>query len=103
MAPFDASPCLVKTQRARHHAAQFLAIAKDIESAGNQLITETERDGRSVTVTARLVSPLPSALSCIAGDVVHNLRCALDHLVCLEVQMNGGEIDRQQFPVCRNR
>lgn len=52
--------------------------------------------------TSRFVieRPIPLALSVIMGDVLHNLRSCLDHLVGCFVEQHGGEIGRHHtFPI----
>lgn len=45
---------------------------------------------------------IPSELALIAGDVLQNLRTALDHLVCALVHANGKEItNRHMFPISK--
>src|ERR1700733_5044928 len=44
--------------------------------------------------------PIPPSLVCIAGDVIHNLRSALDHIVCALVQANGNSVIKEnEFPI----
>ena len=49
-------------------------------------------------------TPLPGRLSLIAGDCVHNIRCALDHLAMALAVANGASLDDRSvaFPVCSN-
>jgi hypothetical protein len=49
-------------------------------------------------------TPLPGRLSLIAGDCVHNFRCALDHLAMALAVANGASPDDRgvAFPVCGN-
>jgi hypothetical protein len=48
--------------------------------------------------------PLPSSLSLSAGDVIHNLRSALDHLIYQLVIANGGKPDTSTaFPLWRTK
>lgn len=45
--------------------------------------------------------PLPLRIGVVLGDLVHNLRSALDHLVWQAVVRNGREPGvRHQFPIC---
>ena len=47
------------------------------------------------------VQPLPARWGIIVGDIVHNIRSALDHLVTQLVIVNGQTPDRNHaFPVC---
>jgi len=100
MRSFDITPVLLKTQRAREHLAQLNPLQKAIGSPG-YLGTDVQRDGRDVVVRLRVNGPTPLQIGCIVGDVVHNLRTALDYLACLAVEWNGSAPTKQtQFPVC---
>jgi hypothetical protein len=45
-------------------------------------------------ITMRMSEPLPAVVSAIAGDVIHNLRSALDLMICDLVRQNGGHVTR---------
>jgi hypothetical protein len=50
----------------------------------------------------REYKPLPAFIPLRIGDVAHNLRAALDHLVCLAVERNGNPVlTDTAFPVWR--
>ena len=100
MSSFNVTPALVKTQRAREHLAQLNPLQQEIGSPG-YLGTDIQRDGRDVVVRLTVKGSTPSRIGCIVGDVVHNLRTALDYLAYLAVEWNGKVPTRQtQFPVC---
>jgi hypothetical protein len=43
---------------------------------------------------------MPPSIGLVVGDVVHNLRCALDHLVCeLRTPANKAQPCKTQFPI----
>src|SRR5580704_10825981 len=47
------------------------------------------------------VKPIPDRISLIIGDAIHNLRCALDHLMWQLVEAGGGTPDKSTyFPIC---
>lgn len=53
------------------------------------------------TIYAEVVEPPPPMLSVIVGDVLHNLRSALDHLAWELVKRAGGKPGRHtSFPIC---
>jgi hypothetical protein len=71
----------LKVQRAKKHILDldgainaFLA-AKPYEITG-----QPDPDMRQVRVYVTKVDPVPDELACLAGDAIHNLRSALDHL-----------------------
>jgi hypothetical protein len=52
-------------------------------------------------IYAEIIEPPPLSLSVIVGDVIHNLRSALDHLAWELVKRAGGEPGRHTyFPLC---
>lgn len=52
-------------------------------------------------IYAEIVKPPPPRLSAIVGDVLHNLRSALDHLAWALVERAGGKPGRHTFfPLC---
>jgi hypothetical protein len=60
---------------------------------------ETQR--REFTVTQ--ADPLPDELALISGDVIHNLRSALDHLIWQLIIANGGKPNENAaFPIWRS-
>lgn len=98
--PFSVTPALVKTQRARELLAQLNPLQKEIASP-EYLGTDVQRDGRDVVVRLSVKGSPPSRIGCIVGDVVHNLRTALDYLAWLAVEWNGcAPTKKTQFPVC---
>ena len=49
---------------------------------------------------ARIRKPMPIKFSALIGDFVHNLRTALDLLVCDLVTINGKSAKEVYFPFC---
>jgi hypothetical protein len=95
----NASPCFVKTSRAREHLEQLKAAREEL-SHGNYLHGELQRDGRDVVGRLRIQASPPPRIPCIVGDAIHNVRSALDHLACLAVEFGGGRVTRwTQFPI----
>lgn len=57
-----------------------------------------------IVFTGRVLHPPPLRLGVIVGDLVHNVRSALDHLVWQLVLANAQQPTRAtQFPVCSKR
>src|SRR5688500_14497223 len=95
----DASPCFAKLSRAREHLEQLKQQPEEVRRA-NLYTADIHRDGRYVVARLRVLAPMPRHLPCIVGDIVHNIRCSLDHLACLAVESSGGTITRStQFPI----
>jgi hypothetical protein len=51
----------------------------------------------------KIYTPLPGRFSLIAGDCVHNIRCALDHLAMALAVANGASPNDRSvaFPICK--
>jgi len=57
-----------------------------------------------LALRVRLAKPIPLELGLVAGDAIHNMRSALDHLVCRLVELNGHKAhNRKAFPIYENR
>lgn len=57
-------------------------------------------DPDNLIIRAKMAKPPPRELATIIGDAVHNLRTALDQLVCELVRRNGGPVTREHaFPI----
>lgn len=92
---------LIKVERAKQHLSEL--------EGSRQRFLDTEpyafaskRDpqtGDTVVYMTRVETP-PAEIGPIAGDVVHNLRSALDHLACQLVIANGMAPTKQtSFPI----
>src|SRR5205807_2099254 len=83
--PADLSGVTGKIKRAQHHFDQLKeTIFAWVRTPGNAVwasIVEDQTEGKHLTVVSQ-ATPLPPEIPFLIGDTVHNLRCALDHLVC---------------------
>ncbi len=87
-----------KLQRARKHLAELVTLVKEYMSAKPFHSSEV---GDAVIV--RVEKPVPQEINVALGDVVHNLRAALDLLVCDMVRVNKGQINRcSAFPITKD-
>lgn len=102
--------CRLKIARAKvhrdslqKHALDFFAIETNVPRFRSELDRSTGDHVFRIDYMPELGDVLPRC-SVICGDVVHNLRSALDHLVFqLAVFHTGGAVqrpDRLQFPIC---
>jgi hypothetical protein len=65
-----------------------------------QFITDFDRAASAYVIRARVREEPPATLGVIVGDIVHNIRSALDHLACQFVLHSGGTPTRQTaFPM----
>jgi hypothetical protein len=99
---FDASRA--KLGRAARHL-QEVREAVDAYFAGNPctLVVEPYFDmPEARSWVTRIRKPVPIELAAIIGDVVHNLRAALDVLICDLARVNGHGAAGVYFPFCED-
>jgi hypothetical protein len=93
-----------KIERAKKHIddfdAAFLSHGTIISTQVEKESVEHQPEGRRVTAAVSS-GKLPPDICLPIGDAVHNVRSALDHLICqLAVAAgNSAECDRTQFPI----
>lgn len=99
MHPLDG--ILAKIQRADEHIKNLNAeINTLIGSDIYRFVSEPDSDPRECILRVEGPEP-PMRLAVIAGEVVHQLRSSLDHLVCQLVIENKKPVNRtHQFPIC---
>lgn len=90
----------VKLARASRHLDELRASCHAFLSASNITLENSDDENRDQVTRIRFKSARSADLSAIAGDAIHNLRSALDHLVWELVTLNGGIGSRSTaFPV----
>lgn len=102
-----------KLHRADAHLADFGAAVEVFLAADPFAADRSVRgDGRAHVITWTRTAPIPETISLLAGDTVHNLRSALDHLAVelerLSAQRSSHTLTteeerRPQFPVARSQ
>ncbi len=106
IAPFEASK--LKLDRAAKHLAEVEnAVATYLAEKPVAIVVEPFPGGAAEAFgtrawLARIRKPVPLALSAIVGDLVHNLRAALDLLACDLVLLAGKSAKGVYFPFCEN-
>lgn len=91
----------MKIERANKHIEEFRSVIDDFRASkpyavGHKRHPDTNKNIYFVT----RAKPIPAELAVIAGDVLQNLRTALDYLICDLVVANGKEVTRNNmFPV----
>lgn len=103
IAPFEASR--LKIDRASKHLCELEdAIETYFASKPCAIIVEPfpgmEPFWKTQAWIARIRQSVPHAVSAIIGDVIHNLRTALDLLVCDLVRVAGKSTKQVYFPFC---
>lgn len=91
-----------KIARAREHLERVQVMAEAFRTVIPEFDRERPPGSVMLMVSAKL-PPAPPELGPLIGDCVHNLRCALDHLIWQLVIANRREPTRRNmFPVCEN-
>ena len=94
-----------KFQRAQQHAAELeRRVQGFLQSAPFEVYEEEERATGDLLTRVRVHGQPPPELSTVIGDVVHNARTALDHLVWQLVLANGSQPgEKTAFPIARSK
>jgi hypothetical protein len=99
----DLSGCQAKVERADEHLNVLYAeLQAFFKPYSNRRIVYHARDGAWHVILVRppIDKPPPLRLSIICGDVIHNLRSALDHLVWQLVLAEGNKPGKwNSFPI----
>lgn len=95
----------LKVERAKCHIQDFEALAQAFAAQNNySLVREEDPQTRENVIRLLVKERLPIKMSAIIGDIVHNLRAALDHLVSDLIRANEGEPDGDSgFPIVTRR
>jgi hypothetical protein len=95
-----------KVRRAKEHLEAFELEVGVMEAAPDSTVFETryDPDGQRFLVHVAEEPLVPTRLSAIAGDVIHNLRSALDLLAYqLPILASGTAWEDSQWPIVRDR
>jgi hypothetical protein len=104
IAPFEASK--LKIERAVEHLHEFDAAASSyLNSNPCAIVVEPFPGGLhehmgTQSWNARIRKPVPVKFSTLIGDAVHNIRAALDVLICDLVRINNKSPNNVYFPFC---
>jgi hypothetical protein len=99
--------CLAKIERAKEHLESLKASANEYIELAKKTLTQSSYhsdDGLKVILRATCPLEVNPKISVIAGEIVHQLRSSLDHLLCALIYQAGGTPDQHsQFPICTSR
>lgn len=90
-----------KIERAEKHVGELdSAIDAFFQTNPYRVSQEDDRQLGGIRYVLRVVGTIPVGIPVIVGDVLHNLRSAMDHIVGQLVLANGGSVERHHcFPV----
>lgn len=96
--------CTLKLRRANEHLETLERAVQGFRVRNpHEVRTQFDSETRDYVVWTRIREMPPPDWSLIVGDVVHNLRSALDHLAYQLVIKAGGEpTNRTSFPIFHN-
>lgn len=97
--------CFAKIRRAHEHIRNLKPQIRRFEqSHPYTVIRKRDPKTRQKTRTIHFTRQPPIRLALLIGDAVHNLRSALDHLVCQLVIHGGGKVIKStEFPIKASR
>jgi hypothetical protein len=76
---YDATwPWMIKLARAKKHIDDLSAEAEDFQERTSQVFPEPGPNPGDIALRLRVAEPVPAHLSAVAGDVLYNVRSALD-------------------------
>ena len=81
----------LKIERARSLISELYAVLDQYLQSKPLDMHERPDSNGGRSISMRMNTPLPALVSAIAGDAIHNLRSALDLLVCDLVRQNGSQ------------
>jgi hypothetical protein len=90
-----------KIKRAKKHIEDFRAAWLAFKSTEPySLRIDADTDPSNPVIQVLKADPIPPELMTIAGDAIHNMRSALDHLACALVRANGNvPTIKTEFPI----
>ncbi len=92
---------VVKVKRAKEHFDNLAPqIVKFIGEKPYRFVRDFDSQTREHIIKIQIVKQPPDFLGAAIGDVIHNLRSALDLLACQLVEVGGGTVTRNtSFPI----
>lgn len=97
---------LAKIGRAKEHLSSLQSEARQyLASEPYKIATRRDPESRRLIYFMSEVRSTPPRLSAMIGDVIHNLRAALDHLAYQLVWVGGGKVPGSHvyFPIADSR
>lgn len=96
--------CMAKIERAKEHYETLKTNVAEFLGTANKSLTQSSYhsdDGLKVILRASCPLEVNLKISVIAGEIVHQLRSSLDHLLCALIYKNGhAPSTKSQFPIC---
>ncbi len=94
-----------KVERAKKHVRELEALVQGFfETNPYEIVVQDDPDTGDRAFTVKILHQPPLEWSAVVGDAVHNLRAALDLLVCELVRGEGQPIkDNTSFPIFRSK
>jgi hypothetical protein len=99
--PHPLDGCWAKIERAKELIANLNIENTALVNSGNYTIVGENQPDRQRYAFKLLGPSVPLRIAVLAGEVVHHLRSAFDHVIWALAKKNGIDDDvRVQFPVC---
>jgi hypothetical protein len=93
--------CEEKLGRVEEQLVDLKGVILDYLRDSRRITPKVNVKKRQVTFSVARVTPPPLAVSVLAGEILHNLRCPLEYLVCAFLEKEGvTRHNTHGFPVC---
>ena len=94
-----------KIKRANKNLADLNVLVNDFrDSKGYEVVIDRDTKARQKIHRLRINKEPPPSWGPVVGDILYDLRSALDHLACDLVRAGGGTCDSTtEFPIAKNR
>ena len=94
----------IKIARANRHIRELESLFDAFFCDNPHRIRINKHPDQGIAISAEFDRPLPNETAAIIGDVVHNLRAALDHLACDMIRASGENPNRWHgFPIDKSQ
>src|SRR5262245_50276069 len=93
----------LKIERANTQITEIASLIKQFSESQPYEFFEAIGSNGNPCLKARIKTGPPAQISVVVGDVLHNLRSALDQLACALAIKNGGSASNTYFPFAKSR
>lgn len=96
--------CREKLRRARLHTEELDSLVRALcEKCSNAVVRDDQTETGQIVFRAGVMPDPPPEFSVRAGEILHNMRSSLDHLVCRLAEHRNEPVTKEHgFPICES-